>query len=138
MAQFILCPRSNNRITDTECSDYICRLTDPAGIALCQSCDHGRLIAATAEFPRKPKPERIDDMAKDKVQTPNQTPAKPKANGKSRHMDRISIRVPPEIKARLKAFSKGEMGNMSAQGRYYLLRALDMAEDRAERSRDRV
>jgi hypothetical protein len=127
MAQFILCPRSNRRITDAECADNICRLNDPAEVFLCRTCGHGKSIAATAKFLRKPKHERNIPM-----------PKTTKPTGKKRNMDRITISVPTEIKAKLKAFSKGEMGNMSAQGRYYLLRALEMAEDRAERARERT
>ena len=85
---------------------------------------------AAADFP--PELERLREkfLMKEKTKSPSPAP-QAKAKSHKGQMERITVMVPPEMKARLKALCKGEMGSMSGQGRHYLLMALEKAEDRA-------
>ena len=104
-----ICPRTEKLLSDTECSDYICHASD---IEACKACPRGEQLIGTV------KAGKAKAAAQ---QHARQNPPRPR-------FEKITVNVPTELKERFRALSCGEMGSMSGQGRYLILRALERGE----------
>ncbi|MDR1659829.1 MAG: hypothetical protein LBR94_05750 [Desulfovibrio sp.] len=113
-----ICSRTKNRLSDADCWVWLNSATLQQAVSQCCECKRVPLAVIVekkkeAEWAEAP-PVTEEDAA----------PMPKNGNGR---FEKITVAVPPDLKERFRVLSKGEMGSMSGQGRYLILRALEIA-----------